>query len=350
MMFDLEKAIQYIFKAVRIKEWWNYKIQLLLAVAYLIIGWCEIPFESALTNVFLFSIWLLGVFSFGFFVNDIYDNKYDLAAGKSNFTNSISPTVKSLIIVFLTALTIAPWVFIHSNVFLLALVIIHFILAILYSAPPVRFKERGVFGILDCALIEISLPLLIIAASFLRFGNAEAPPLIIVLAAIWSFFFGVRNILFHQIDDYKNDSISNVKTFVVRYGLHNSNKIIDYGIFPIEILSFWSLICFLFFEKLTFYLIPVFILWLIVTIIIFKIHTPESLMYSKELGNHRRKAIYNLINAIYEIILPYSIMAYLVTIDKKYLILLAIHVVIFQRSVINFISKIFALAGKVIGY
>ena len=342
-MAEIKNKFQFLVAALRIKEWWNYKIQLLLAGAYWGISMNKIYFKLAFADLFLLVVWLFGVFSLGYFINNIYDSRQDIVAGKNNLTTVISPKSKIIITIFLMILVFGPWFFIHSNYILLTLVIIHFILAILYSMPPIRFKEKGILGIIDCALIEISLPLLIIIFSFSALSNFVDISSIVILIAVWSFFFGARNILFHQIDDYKNDTISGVKTFVVRHGLNFSVKSIDYAVLPVELLTFLLLIYFYSFQKFTYYIIPVFIIGAILITIILKISASKHLLQPKNFNTNSMKMIYNMINAVYEIIVPFSIIIHLIITDKKYLVFLLIHILLFRKSVIGFIFKIHEL-------
>ena len=191
------------------KVWMSYDMHIaLLALLYvLIVDNLFRPIES------LVLISSLGFyFMYGFLINDFFDEHYDIAAGKKRAVHELSEiafTVIILVVVFISALHLLYL----KEPFYIAIYIISYILAALYSAPPIRFKCRGFSGIVVNGLIEKALPVLAIFAFFNHFGIDT----LIFFAT--SFSIELIEIITHQIYDYESDSKTGLHTFVVNIGL-----------------------------------------------------------------------------------------------------------------------------------
>ena len=93
-----------------------------------------------------------------------------------------------------------------------ALAVATILLGLAYSLPPLRFKERGVWGVLVGAAAQRPA-LFLVWALTLRARGALA-----VVLALWLFFIGLTGILGHQLLDRKRDRAAGVRTFVFRKG------------------------------------------------------------------------------------------------------------------------------------
>ena len=93
-------------------------------------------------------------------------------------------------------------------------VIIGIFLGIGYSAPPLRFKARGLLGPLS---VGISFGCLTIFAGFTV--NGILPDTVIILRMLPILLTVTGLFLTHQIVDYKADLNASVRTFCVRHGI-----------------------------------------------------------------------------------------------------------------------------------
>lgn len=222
------------------KVWMSYDMHIsLLTIFYvLIVNNLFRPLDS------LVLISSLGFyFMYGFLINDFCDMSYDIAVGKKKAVHELPNNVFIaiiLVVLFISALHLLylktlPYVAVYT---------LSYILATLYSAPPVRFKSQGFFGIVINALIEKMLPVLAIFAFFNHFGLDT----LIFLAA--SFSIGLIEIMTHQIYDYKSDLITEIHSFVVKIGISRALKIFKNFINPISAMPL-ILLCYLICVKVT---------------------------------------------------------------------------------------------------
>lgn len=168
-------------------------------------------------------------FMYGFLINDFFDQSYDITAGKKRAVNELPKIVFIgiiLSVIFISALHLLYL----KNVSYIVIYSISYLLATLYSAPIIRFKERGLAGVAINALIEKMLPVLAIFAFFNHFGIDTYMFLII------SFLLQVIEIISHQIYDYENDRKTGIRTLVVDIGLDRALKIYKYFLVPFSLI------------------------------------------------------------------------------------------------------------------
>ena len=216
------------------KVWMSYDMHIsLLAIFYiLIVDKLFRPFDSLLL---ISSIGFY--FMYGFLINDFFDMPSDTAAGKRRTIQEL-PKTTFVGIILLVAFISALHLWYLKEPLYTATYISSYILATLYSAPPIRFKSRGFSGIVVCALIEKMLPIL---AIFAFFDHFEIDTLIFLTS---SFFIHISEIITHQIYDYESDLKTNVHTFVVSVGIGKALKTFKNFISPLSVVSM-ILLCFL---------------------------------------------------------------------------------------------------------
>lgn len=219
------------------KVWVSYDMHItLLALFYVLIADdISKPFDSI---VLISSLGFY--FMYGFLINDFFDISFDIAAGNKRTIQHLPKTTFIGIILGITCISALHMLYLRNTLYI-ATYVISYILATLYSAPPVRFKNRALSGIIVDGLIEKMLPVLAIFAFFNHFGMDT----LVFLAA--SFFIGIVDIVVHQIYDYESDLKSNIHTFAVKTGFEKTsillNKLINplSGILMIVLLYFITL-------------------------------------------------------------------------------------------------------------
>lgn len=167
-------------------------------------------------------------FMYGFLINDFFDMPSDTAAGKRRTIQELPKTTFVGIILFVAFISAMHLWYLKEPLYT-ATYISSYILATLYSAPPIRFKSRGFSGIVVCALIEKMLPVLAIFVFFDHFG---VDTLIFITSSL---FIHISEIITHQIYDYESDLKTNVHTFVVGVGMDKSLKIFKNFISPFSV-------------------------------------------------------------------------------------------------------------------
>ncbi len=154
--------------------------------------------------------------------NDLTDRTEDLAAGKERWIQRFSPTGGVGVVVALLAAGASIFLTAHAAGALTAYAAA-VILGLLYSLRPVRFKERGLMGLVvysgSCALAYVIVPW-----EWLRGDWADGSA---VLAAV--FLDRWVNLHFHQVIDYDADSRGARETYVVRVGLDRARLTLQWA-------------------------------------------------------------------------------------------------------------------------
>jgi len=200
--------------AFRVKDWWWSKAALLMGMIYLFAAWYRISLPAFIPLSILSLVTICGFASMGYLFNDLFDIEKDAAAGKSNFLAG-KPVLFVLLLFLLSAvLVLGPWWWLPSDNFSYTLIGGQIILFLVYSVPPLRLKERGIAGIITDALYAHGLPPVLAAYTFALAAQHPFHISEIGLLFIWQITSGTRNILLHQFDDLEADKVSGSKNFV----------------------------------------------------------------------------------------------------------------------------------------
>jgi 1,4-dihydroxy-2-naphthoate octaprenyltransferase len=175
--------------------------------------------------------------AYGYLVNDASDVEPDRRAGKANAMARFPVPARLGVIGVFALLGALPWFWIRLEPpALLALAGIYLV-PLVYSAPPVRLKERLLGPVADAANAFV-LPALFTAALFAPLGRSTGPaPLMVVGAVLWAAGFGLRAIFLHQIADVDNDRASGTTTVVVRIGPERAVRVMRTVLFPVELVG-----------------------------------------------------------------------------------------------------------------
>ena len=197
----------------RANDWWTSKAALLMGFVYLYTLWFHISLLSFIPLSLLSITVIAGFASFGYLVNDFFDKEKDRLAGKGNFLLN-KPILYQMGLPVLSLLLIAlPWLYLPCDRWSFALIGIQLSLFVLYSAPPLRLKERGSAGVVIDALYAHAVPTMLAAYTFLLASTSVPRYAAFLFLFLWQFLCGVRNIVIHQQEDAASDKASNTKTF-----------------------------------------------------------------------------------------------------------------------------------------
>lgn len=307
--------------AFRVKDWWWSKAALMMGMVYLFTAWFEIPLREFPVLALLSITTIIGFASFGYLVNDLFDIEKDTKAGKKNFLAG-KPT--SLIVLFFLlsgSLMLYPWGYFENNRYSGTMIITELVLFIIYSAPPIRLKERGVWGLIVDALYAHALPVVLISYTYSLEGNKVFPLAPVLLLFIWQMLNGIRNILLHQADDMQTDKNTNVKNFVSRISSDSFRAAIQYLIAG-ELIFSCSFFLILFFNN------RLFTIYLLVTIGLSAI--AYYLFGKKRIGQMLKSGWKFFPNNIYEKWLPACNLLILAQIHTVFYAVLLLHLAIFN--------------------
>ena len=326
-------------KTLRFHNWWIAKIPPLLSFAYAVILLRGLDISTIWLDLVLLIVWMIGAAAFGHYINDIFDLQDDLQAGKENRTAGQSTIVKFCIAVALAAVALLPWILLPRNNYNSGLVISHLLIFLVYSAPPIRLKERGVLAVFADAVYAHVIPGLVVLFTLLPYVEMEHLTGFILLFAGWQFLVGCRNILNHHIDDYENDMISNTTTTATIYGDAAIKNVVKRFFFPLEVLVLLGL----------FYVLPspfTHLIWFYLFYIVYTFNREVTFLKEKLTDEVIIKGRYDylsgiLLNEFYEKWLPLIILVWLTMQDAVFGILLAIHVVLFGQLILTFKKDIY---------
>lgn len=228
-----------LFRGLRAAIWWRLLTPPLIAVGYLAL---RSSTESQISFAWLFVgfvISLASTASLGYFLNDWSDISADRIAGKANFAEKMPPQIRAYLGLTLALSALIPWVILPEMSTTLLLVMLEIVLLIVYSVRPLRFKERGFFGIVIDAAYGHVLPFLIAVTVFFndtfRFQSLLTASGLAV--AVVLMIKGVRNIIVHQLHDVGNDEQAQIKTFVATFGVVRARNLVIRTLVPLELLA-----------------------------------------------------------------------------------------------------------------
>lgn len=223
----------------RAGTWWEFKTPIFLGVACLAALEGAVPFENLWPLLLSIIALLMPLASFVCVINDITDQREDLIARKANTMagRSIFFQAGWLFACILGGILAAGFC-LRGNMAALWLYVGNWIAFSLYSVPPIRLKTRGFPGVLADATGGQLLPTLWSALIV----TPELSPQLTFLLSGWALGFGLRGILYHQAEDLKQDQAAKVQTLAVRLGSHLLQRIVLFGVFPVELLAFGMLV------------------------------------------------------------------------------------------------------------
>jgi 4-hydroxybenzoate polyprenyltransferase len=310
---------QSLINIVRAGEWWEYKLAPIFAVFYATALTLRVPVYTLWPTALTILLALVPGAAYVSVINDLTDRDEDLAAGKSNRLVGKSRGYVALLIAITVAAGLAFCFLWRSDPLLLSVYLAAWLAFSLYSLPPFRWKARGIFGVLCDASGAHLFPTLVAVVLTYRGAGKPIDPLWLGAIALWSFAYGLRGILWHQLTDRENDQAAGVRTFVQRHPAHVAARLGTHVVFPIEVIALavllWRMPSFAPLVSLSAYLFFVvrrFRRWRMNVVIVEP--QPHFLI---------------LLHEYYDVFLPIGILIATSLRDPRDLIALAVHVLIF---------------------
>ncbi len=315
----------------RTSEWWKPKAGLILSSIYLSV----LINDVSLWDTFIYLppalITILGIGILGHLINDFFDLSSDKQANKMNRleNKSFFEILAYLFFSFLLAFT--PWLVLPVDNWVIIMLIVEVILLILYAIPYIRLKERGFLGLVTDSLYAYVVPPILAFYTFSMLGISSFEFTYFTLFAfLWLFFAGVYNLAIHQIEDFDNDSISQTKTWAVKIGKERA--------FVISKKLFWNLkVVFLFVFSISIFPYNRLAGVLLILAILFKLATVFNNVSLKKHYSNTNIQYLQYVNFHYHKWLTYLILGILVFYQYEFLILVAIHIMLFDFGKIRYV-------------
>jgi len=169
--------------------------------------------------------------SWGFLLNDLFDREADSKSGRADLIHGHT-LKKSTMQLLILSTAIISWgvVFLVGGNYVFKIVLaFDYLIATLYSLPPVKLKIRRFWGFLANSLMERPLPILVFL-SYMNYYNVYTIVMPIMMELTWSVFK-------HQTADVRQDIEAHVATFAAYLGEELSNKIVNWFLNPLSVLS-----------------------------------------------------------------------------------------------------------------
>jgi 4-hydroxybenzoate polyprenyltransferase len=225
---------------LRTRDWWSSKIPPLLAVAYAVILVGNVDWRQALPALLRLLLSIVGVAGYGYVLNDVFDVEEDRRRGKTNSMAGFNRYQQAALLLLLASLGLAPMVGGPFGRVSVSLVVLNLALPMLYSIPPVRLKERGIFGVVADAMGVHVVPTLFFAISMAGLGDGSSglrTTGLIAAAGLWALMAGSRGIIVHQVRDRESDLSAGVKTFGGTIDPGAARTVVFRLMFPAELLA-----------------------------------------------------------------------------------------------------------------
>lgn len=237
-LFNLRRYGRAFWRLIRAVEWWHYKLPFPLAVAFVLGTLHHIPFVFLILPCFMIlsAGIVLAVYSSVF--NDFLDQDQDRKAGKVTPMMALKNWQQRLVVGFsLAAILLVGSEFAATPRALTCFIIIWFMITA-YSLPPLRLKERSALGVVAIATAEHLIANLLAVFTVAEVCHCDIPVAWLAALLGWSFAYGCRGIIWHQITDVENDEKANCTTLGARIGARGLRRLGESYLFPIEIICF----------------------------------------------------------------------------------------------------------------
>ncbi|MBI3519111.1 MAG: hypothetical protein HY062_07105 [Bacteroidetes bacterium] len=239
--------LHFFTKRLRLSNPWNFKIPFLITIPYLVfyISDSENTLKFPVFYILISIAVIVGVAGIGYLTNDLGDKEKDRLQNKPNATEKLTPLYLSALFILFITLTFAPWVYLPFNRMSAFLLVTEILLFLMYAFPPFRLKEKKIAGVIADALYAHVLPAILASYTFYILTNCNKRSYLFLIFTLcsWQFALGVRNILFHQIQDFNNDLYTQTHTFVTDNGMLKSETIVK-RILLTEIITFLAFVAF----------------------------------------------------------------------------------------------------------
>ena len=321
------------FNKFRLSDPYRYKIPFLLSVPYFFIAFYHLPFCRSFILIAVSVIACTGFAGFGYATNDWGDIEKDQIAGKPNSFAELSWLQRILLTLFFAFMAIVCWFYLPFTWISFILLSAELILFVVYSFPPFRLKERGAAGVITDALYAHTIPALFAAYTFGLLSKPNTNQLIevVIVLAIWQTFSGIRNILFHHLDDHDADIVSGTRTFATTRGREKVVALLKYFLIPVEVLLF-----------LAYMVLIVLALNLALALVYLLCYALLLITTSPDVKNITyKKLCYFFLDDFYLECLPVGLLLFLCLSNIWFIVLLLFHILILRKNVFaHFVSKL----------
>lgn len=316
----------------RLQQWWQPKAGNIFIIIFLASIITHLEFNKLVTYILPAIITIVGIGGFGHLINDFFDLESDKKTNKKNSLENKSNPQRILFISFSILLALAPWGFLPIDHFSIYLLTTEFVMLLLYAIPPFRFKTKGLLALVTDSLYAHVIPSILSFHTFVLISNQKVELAFYIIISIWQFFIGIHNILIHQLEDFENDTRSQINTFTTVKGKETTRGFLLRYIFPLHIISFVVFVIFIASSNNWYYVI---VPLLYVLIYFYNIFKGKSFFYY--LRSVNASDLQNINIHYHKFLLLWHVIILIVFLDVQYVALLLGIAVLFNFSLIKWL-------------
>lgn len=238
-------TIKKKWKALRLSDTWQYKVPTLISIPYFFVLYGRLPLNQAAVSILLSFTTIIGIAGFGYWLNDLTDIEEDRKKGKKNIIAQLNVLQRIGLLTLFLCLAFLPWLYLPLSQCAAYLLAAQFLVFILYSVPPLRFKERHLLGVLCDAAYAHIIPSALAAITFIAIIGKKPNNFSFYLITLigWQTIVGIRNILIHQLKDAQSDLAVGTKTLgTIFFNKGVDIRKIGFILFYLELIIFAALI------------------------------------------------------------------------------------------------------------
>ena len=228
--------------AFRVADWWQFKLPPPLALFLGTLVAAGKPLMPRWLDMLALLAAIAACAACVSVINDYFDQEEDARSGKANRVAALSPgLVRTMALLPVAAGATIAFVW-RGEPLALILYTASWIAFTAYSAPPLRLKTRGLWGVAADASGSTVFPVLLAVTLAGRTGASAFDPSWVAAAAAWAAGWGMRGILWHQALDAASDQQGSVRTFVQRRG-SRAALLLGRGVaLPLELIGLFFLL------------------------------------------------------------------------------------------------------------
>lgn len=207
----MKKIASYL----RIREWLDSKVTFMMGILLLFYFCIGERFEAiTVVKTVAYFLYVSMFLAISYVANDFADMEIDKKSGKVKIIANMPKWEIWSSLILMAMVGNIPLLACADNKWGCSIIIaLTYFLGLAYSTLGIRFKERGLLGLIECSYAQRCMPLLIILVL------VKTDVLLTIMLLGWmclSFIDGLRYIIIHQVNDLENDIASGVDTYVAR--------------------------------------------------------------------------------------------------------------------------------------
>ena len=322
---------------IRADEWWEYKLVPILSTFYATALVLHVAVSSLWVSALSLLLAIVPAAIYASVINDVTDLAGDLEAGKRNGVAGRSRSmVATLVALTIGAGFLFAWLW-RDDALLLSCYLATWLAFSLYSLPPFRFKERGAAGVLCDAAGEQLFPALVAVFLACRGAQRAVSGAWVASVAVWALAYGLRGIVWHQLTDVGNDRAAGFRTFARRHP-RAAPFIGTFVVFPLELGALAAM------------LLQIGSAWPPAFLVLYVLYAVRSARRWQTVPVIvvPKPRFFIVLHQFYSDLFPVAVLITASVRDRRVLIVLAAHLLLFPRRVIHAIRRLRASTARTV--